>query len=274
MYNNVLKTRRFTMKKLSSRQAAVKHQKFTLIELLVVIAIIAILAAILLPALNSARERGRSASCINNLKQIYLAWSTYCNDYDDWSMVLNYAGFDRSTADMPWYGMMQKLGLLSDGNMFRCPTNKANVTGKYPDDGSAYYGVTYGLTNGTFGETVSAKLRPIKINKLIGSNGGSSTVVFGDTANLKSDSPHISSFPSSNNRPGYRIHNVCEESFKSFDSPGNYSIYGLYLLHNKNANIVSASGSVTTFREVDVTLRDHRLFRPNRRGSSTTTAWN
>ena len=54
-------------------------QLFTLIELLVVIAIIAILAALLLPALNRARETARTATCLNNMKQNGLAFNAYGN---------------------------------------------------------------------------------------------------------------------------------------------------------------------------------------------------
>ena len=61
-----------------------KQKNFTLIELLVVIAIIAILAAILLPALNSARNRGMLASCQSNLKQYSSAMLSYASDNNDY----------------------------------------------------------------------------------------------------------------------------------------------------------------------------------------------
>ena len=229
---------------------------FTLIELLVVIAIIAILAAILLPALNSARERGRSASCINNLKQVFHPLMAYAEANNDYSPS-GYGDADGATPYGSWACWMAYKGYMDIRfdtlaylelvkTLLRCPS----LPVLSPEtDRSQSYG-HYGMIS-TWREWHSDfTYTPVGSQANIGVNYNNRYYIFKKIPNPSSFGLVADSWDEGRKHMHQVIRQISGSGYGA--APNTYNDGSFALAHNGNGNMLMVDGHVESWSEGQV----------------------
>ncbi len=194
-----------------------KSKNFTLIELLVVIAIIGILAALLLPALTQARNKGRNAYCINQLKQLGIVMALYQGNYNDYFIP------NRDNGIGIWSSWLRNNKYIPGPGPLTCPSNTSPAPSD-DVDGKSHYGYSYFHIGGSVlgrGYAADSSAIPARISEL---THPSRTVVMAD------------SYVPENGQSSAYLVDAHDETSTSYSK--------VWPWHNAAANVLWAGGQV------------------------------